>query len=64
MASQFSNVFTIEGENTWKIEEKALPDSKLAISFDAAAILKKLNGLDISKSPGPDLGIAKILKEF
>ena len=64
MALQFSNVFTIEGENTCNIEEKTLPDSKLAISFDAATILEKLNGLVISKSPGPDLVNAKILKEL
>ena len=44
------------------IEEKTLPNSKRAISFNAATILKKLNGLDISKSPGPDLVNAKILK--
>ena len=37
---------------------------ELAIIFDAATILKKLNGLDISKSPGPDLVNAKILKEL
>ena len=61
---QFSNAFTIKGENTWNIEEKPLPDSKLAISFDAVTILKKLNDLDISKSPGPDLVNAKILKEL
>ena len=41
-----------------------MPDSKLVISFDAATILKKLNGLNISKSPGPDLVNAKILKEL
>ena len=41
-----------------------MPDSKLVISFDAATILKKLNGLNISKSPGPGLVNAKILKEL
>ena len=41
-----------------------LPDSKLALSFDAATILKRLNGLNISKSPGPDLVNTKILKEL
>ena len=46
------------------MRKKTLPDSKIAISFDAATILKKLNGLDISKSPGPDLANAKILKEL
>ena len=64
LGSPFSNVFTIEGENTWNIAEKTLPDSKLAISFDAATILKNLNGLDIIKSPGPDFVKAKILKEL
>ena len=62
LVSQFDSVFTIEKENTWNIAEKTLPDSKLVISFDAATILKKLNGLNISKSPGPDLVNAKILK--
>ena len=64
LVSQFDSVFTIEKENTWNIVEKTLPDSKLVISFDAATILKKLNGLNISKSPGPDLVNAKILKEL
>ena len=41
-----------------------LPDSKLVISFDTATILKKPNGLKVSKSPVPDLVNAKILKEF
>ena len=41
-----------------------MPDSKLVISFDAATILKNLNSLNISKSPGPDLVNAKILKEL
>ena len=57
LVSQFTNVFTIEGENTWNIEEKTLPDSKLAISFDTATILK-------SKSHVPDVVNAKILKEL
>ena len=41
--------------NTWKIrgilniQEKTLPNSKLVISFDAATILKKLNGLNKHK---------------
>ena len=64
MASQFSNVFTTEGENTWNIEEKTLPDSKLVISFDAATILKKLKDLNIGKSSGLGLVNAKILKEL
>ena len=64
LASQFSNVFTTEGENTWNIEEKTLPDSKLVISFDAATILKKLNDLNIGKSSGLGLVNAKILKEL
>ena len=63
MASQLNNAFTIEGENTWNIEEKGLPDSKLAISFDdAATILKKRNGLNTGKSPKPDLVNVKIPK--
>ena len=33
-------------------------------SFDTASILKKLNGLDISKSHVPDVVNAKILKEL
>ena len=33
------------------------------INYDAGTILKKLNGLNVSKSPGPDLVNAKILKE-
>ena len=64
LVSQFTNVFTIEGENTWNIEEKTLPDSKLAISFDTATILKNINGLDISKSHVPGVVNAKILKEL
>ena len=64
LALQFDYVFTSKKENTWNIAEKSLPDSKLVISSDAATILKKLNGLNISKSPGPDLVNAKILKEL
>ena len=41
-----------------------MPNSKLVICFDAATILKKLNGLSISKSPGLDLVNAKILKRI
>ena len=41
-----------------------LRDSKLVIGFDTATILKKFNGLKVSKSPVPDLVNAKILKEF
>ena len=45
------------------IEEKGLPDSKLAISFDdAATILKKRNGFNTGKSPKPDLVNVKIPK--
>ena len=64
LASQFDSVFTVKKENTWNIAEKTLLDSKLVISFDAATILKKLNGLNISRSPGPDLVNAKILREL
>ena len=64
LVSQFSNVFTIERENTWNIEEKTLPDGNLVISFDAATILKKLNSLNISKSSGLYLVNAKILREL
>ena len=60
-----NNFFTIKGENTLNIEEKGLPDSKLAISFDnAATILKMLNGLNIGKSPKPDLVNVKMLKKL
>ena len=38
----------------WDIDEKTLPDSKVSISLDVATILKKLNGLNLSKSPGLD----------
>ena len=64
LASQFNTVFTIEKENTWNIEEKTLPDSKLVLSFDAATILKNLNGLNISKSSGLYLVNVKMLKEL
>ena len=64
LESQFSSVFGIKGENSWNIEEKTLPDSKLVISFDAATILKKLNGLNISKLPGPDSINSKTLKNL
>ena len=64
LALQFDSVFTIKKENTWNIAEKTLPNSKLVISFDAATILKRLDGLNTSKSPGPDLVNAKILKEL
>ena len=69
LASQFNTAFTIEKENTWNIEEKTLPDSKLVdsklvISFDAATILKNLNGLNTSKSSGLYLVNVKMLKEL
>ena len=59
LASQFDSVFTIEKENTWNIVEKTLPDSKLISFIRFLTILKKLNGLNISKSPGPDFVNAK-----
>ena len=48
----------------WNIEERTLPDSKHVISLDATTILKKINGLNISKSPGPDLVNGKIRKKL
>ena len=63
-AEPLASQFTIEKENTWNIEEKTLPDSKLVLSFDAATILKNLNGLNISKSSGLYLVNVKMLKEL
>ena len=64
LESQFNSVFGIKRENTWNTEEKSLPDSKVVVSFAAATILKKLNGLNISKLPATDSINAKTLKNL
>ena len=64
LATFFSSIFTKELDGVWELSNK--PDIKAELKLDISkdAILKKLNKIKISKSPGPNSIHPRVLREL
>ena len=60
----FSSVFTKELDGMWELSNKPEIKTELNLDISKDAILKKLNKIKISKSPGPDSIHPRVLREL
>ena len=64
LASFFSSLGVSGLHDVWNLTNKPEISSELQIEINEATVLKKLNKLKISKSPGPDGMHPRVLKEI
>ena len=64
LATFFSSVFTKELDGMWELSNKPEIKTELNLDISKDAILKKLNKIKISKSPGPDSIHPRVLREL
>ena len=60
----FSSVFTNEPEGTWELPNRPEIRYRLKLSITTESLIKKLDKLKISKSPGPDGMHPRVLSEL
>ena len=64
LAEFFSSVMTHETDGVWDLANKPEIKHELEIEITEAKVMKKLNKLNPSKSPGPDTIHPRVLKEL
>ena len=64
LANQFTSVFTKGSDSEWNLSEYSNFTNDQQVIFSSEVIFKKLNNLNVNKSPGPDSINSRILVEL